>query len=907
MSSCGSRRVRTPLLLLLALAGIAMGAAAGLSGPGDPPPVPRADIAEREWLRRFGAILQTRRAGTEPRARPMPLQAREDLAPPAPLLVAFPEPGLDPAAAAPPLTPAPSRDRPAPPRQATPSPLSLAATAAPPPEPPGRLRAPPPDRPALTPRRDPITPPLREDERWEEWLVAVRINGELVQEDAYAIRDPRSGRFAVPLEVLEGWRLRFDRERILTFQGMPFYPLDAVPELKVRFDPKEVTLVLEAPAEAFVPFVVEAEAEALPKPDTVTGAFLDYDLDLAIGRGLQDSASGLFEIGAFGRFGVLRTSLLLRNLPRDPELLRLETSWVRDFPDRRTTLRVGDGWLVGGAFGAPARFFGLQYGTNFATDPRFVTFPLPALEALAEQPSVVEVLVNDIQRLRARVPTGPFTIPELPVITGAGEVQLRIRDILGRERTLAQSYYVSTRLLRRGLHDFSYAAGWLREGYGERSFGYGDPFLAVVHRYGFTDAFTGEIYGQLRPGRAGLVAGGSLRIGRFGVLFGGLGASYDRRLGLGAFAEIGYEYLGRSFDLTLKSRYRSAAFRIIGEDGTVRRTDEARLGLQLGTFGRLGLYLLHRDLRAGDDTLLFGGSWSLPLGPGTVILNGTGLLSPRRDLTLTLTYALPLGKARSASTSLTLRDGRPRLRAQFRQGRGASDLGPTFRIAGELGPDRTALELDAGYQGRLAEITGRAEVVDGAGRLRLGLRGSAVLTKGGFALTRRIGRAFGLVEVPGMPGVRVYLDNRLVGRTDARGRLLVPGLTPYEPNRLRVELRDLPLGVVLSRSETVVVPMAGGAVRADFGTFTAREATARLVDEDSDPLPAGLRLADAAGRVRVLIGRAGFARIQGLGSEPTVVVADGPEARYRCPLPAAPAEDPLPDLGTVRCARSASP
>ena len=97
----------------------------------------------------------------------------------------------------------------------------------------------------------------------------------------------------------------------------------------------------------------------------------------------------------------------------------------------------------------------MQLASNFATDPNFVTFPLPTIGGLAEWNSVAEVFLNNTLRVSEEVPAGPFEIDNLPVVSGAGEVQLRVTDLLGREQFLTQSYYVSPRLLKAGLSDYS--------------------------------------------------------------------------------------------------------------------------------------------------------------------------------------------------------------------------------------------------------------------------------------------------------------------------------------------------------------------------------------------------------------------------------------------------------------------
>ena len=45
---------------------------------------------------------------------------------------------------------------------------------------------------------------------------------------------------------------------------------------------------------------------------------------------------------------------------------------------------------------------------------------------------MVEVLLENARQVQEQVPPGPFEIESLPVVTGAGELQLRVTDLLGR-------------------------------------------------------------------------------------------------------------------------------------------------------------------------------------------------------------------------------------------------------------------------------------------------------------------------------------------------------------------------------------------------------------------------------------------------------------------------------------------
>ncbi|MEK0081962.1 fimbria/pilus outer membrane usher protein [Benzoatithermus flavus] len=749
-------------------------------------------------------------------------------------------------------------------------------------------------------RRDPVEPPLQEQAAWREWPLTVELNGRRASQGGLFVEPPGGGPLAAQLALLEAWRIRTDPVRIITFEGEPYYPLDAIPGARFTFDRQALHLVLEVPADQFLPSVLAGEPVPRPEPVAGIGGWLDYDLLYQAGEKVLDGASGLVELGAFGPPGTLLSSFRLDDVTKHPEVIRLDTTFTRDRPGSRTSFRLGDAVAAGGALAPPVRFGGLQYATNFGVDPSFVTFPLPAIGGLARQDSVVDVLIDNLQRQIRSVPPGPFTIESLPVVTGAGEVQLRVTDLLGREQVVTQPYYVSSRLLKAGLHDFSYEVGALRHDYGRASFDYGDAIAMATHRYGFTDRLTGEAHAELQLDQQSLAFGGSWLLGRFGVVSGGIGTSTGGD-GSGVLGELGYEYDGRRFNVGARTRWTSSGFRQAGADEEAARTDQLNLGLDLGAAGSLGLLLLHRDGRDGGDATSLAATWSLPLGPGALTLRAAQLVEPGPELALTAVYTLPLGQHRSASAELVKQGEAYRARSQFRQTRGASDLGLDYRLAAETGTDRSAIDARFSYQSQLGAAELDLVRFDGSNALRAGVNGSMALIDGELLPSRRIGRAFGLVSLPGFPDVRVYLDNRETGRTDARGRLLLPDLRPYEANRVRLDVHDLPLDAEIDTAEVEAVPYERSGMTIGFPVARSPQATVVLRAADGTPLPVGLRLRSADGRVTAWVARDGFTQVKGpLPTPVTVTSADGQEA-FACELPAAPADDVLPDLGEVAC------
>ncbi len=270
------------------------------------------------------------------------------------------------------------------------------------------------------------------------------------------------------------------------------------------------------------------------------GGFLDYDLLFVTGDELRSRLDALLELGLFDQIGVLISGFRAGDVANgERDFARLDTTFTRDFPGRRASLRLGDSLTEGGALGRPVRFGGIQWSTDFSTDPTFVTFPLPTIGGLASQPSVAEVFLNNTRRVTEEVPPGPFAIEDLPALTGAGELQLKVTDLLGRETLVTQSYYVSSRLLRAGLSEYSYEVGFEREKFNQASFDYGKPLAAATQRYGITDGLTGEGRIEVSERQQTLGGGGSVLLGTLGLVSGGVvGSRHGGEPGFAAFARL---------------------------------------------------------------------------------------------------------------------------------------------------------------------------------------------------------------------------------------------------------------------------------------------------------------------------------------------------------------------------------
>ena len=78
------------------------------------------------------------------------------------------------------------------------------------------------------------------------------------------------------------------------------------------------------------------------------------------------------------------------------------------------------------------------------------------------------------------------------------------------------------------------------------------------------------------------------------------------------------------------------------------------------------------------------------------------------------------------------------------------------------------------------------EVIDGQSDTHASAAGGLVFIGGGVHPTRPVNGSYALVRVPEVGGVRTYLNNQEIGRTNRRGDTLISNLLPYYANRIGI-------------------------------------------------------------------------------------------------------------------------
>lgn len=738
-------------------------------------------------------------------------------------------------------------------------------------------------------------------EALEELWLAVSINR---QDPAVTLLLRRAdGSLLAKGSDFERWRLKLPQAAPLWHRGEPYYAFDALPGIVHELDASSQTLTIRAPAALFLPTSRFSRPD--PSAPTVSppGAFFNYDFVAQQIAG-QAHLDGLIELGAFNGAGVGTATALAQNLNERARMIRLETTWTRDEPAALASLRAGDAISRAGAWSLPVRFGGVQWATNFAVRPGFVAFPLPAMSGESALPSTVDLFINDALRARETLPPGPFTLPNLPVITGEGELRVVVRDLLGREQVLSERYYASPRLLRPGLTDFAYQAGFLRNNFGIESNDYGRAFAAAAYRTGLTERFTGELSTELLRSQQTGGASGTLLWGNLGVFTLSAAGSHSDR-GTGVLSAAEFERQSRSFSVNLRTQAASADFVQLGMPPGQRapiRLSEAHVGFPVPGTGTVGLGYVDQHHRDRPDVRLASLSYQVRAGPGSLLVSAFRIESfdavRRTERALAVTFTMPLDARTSASAGAVRQAGHGYGTVQVQRNLPAGE-GMGYRMLARSGTDEL-VQGGVSAQSTIGTYTAEAASSGGDMAYRLGAAGGLALLDGRAFLSRPLSDSFALVRVGEYAGVQVYADNQPVARTDAQGSALVPRLRAYDRNLLRVEQADLPLDTEIGAIEREAVPYFRSGLVVSFPVRPAHGALLRLVLEDGKTPPPGAQVQLEDRTDRFPVGLDGEVYLTGLAASNR---AHAEWNGQRCAFEVRTPQDaePVPHLGTVLC------
>ena len=648
-----------------------------------------------------------------------------------------------------------------------------------------------------------------------------------------------SGPLYIGEPQLREWGIAPEKLGLQSFSGARWLCVEGI-GLKYQLDPAQLTLALDFPPELYggsrASFVMDDRVPVTYAP----GGFLNYDLRYDRSAGLT-SLSANWEVGVFGRAGLFTSSFFTGN--NDRGTIRLDTTFRRDDPERITSAVAGDTITRAGSYGASVRIGGLQYQRNFGNAPLLITYPSADVAGTAVVPSTVDIYIGNAKAYSTDVKPGPFSVQNLPVPVGAGNVRVVVRDVFGKETLAVVPYVRYDAMLKEGLHDFSYEAGFLRRNYAVTSNEYSDFAAVATHRYGVTDRLTLEGRAEAMADRGNLGGLIQMTVPVLGLV--GIGGAVSAGNGTGKLGKAFFQRNERDWSIGAAAQQQSQNYMDIASDpGQIRTlgTRQVSASARVGERHWLNVLGLRTTDQAGEfNTATLG--WSYSLTPSATLTASLSRFSGTLQATnnvFSILLALPLGERDFATASFERRTNPSETNVLLNASRNLLETDSFgYRVlAGEQSNARR-LELGAFMRTGVGEFGIEAADSFGVTATRAYARGGIAAVSGEWRISRYLDQSFAMVKVADFPDVRVYSNGQPVGKTDASGVTVIPRVSGFLPSLIAFEAEDIPLEGSFAQNRKHVKIANRMGVLLDMGVLRRLSATLTLMEPGGRPVPAG--------------------------------------------------------------------
>lgn len=638
------------------------------------------------------------------------------------------------------------------------------------------------------------------------------------------------------------------------------------------------------------------------------GAIMNYDAYVQTSAGVT-TASLWTEQRLFGPFGTLSTNGTLRfshngSSGSPSGYLRYDTRYRYVDENRALAYTVGDLITQSLPWTTSVRMGGLQIARDYRVRPDLITTPLPSFAGKTAVPSAVDLFVDGYRQQGADVAPGRFVLDNMPVVNGAGEATIVTTDAVGRQIATTIPFYVSSQLLKPGMLDVAGEIGFLRRGYGLKSFDYGAAAASGTVRRGLTQHVTVEAHGEASK-RLGLAGAGVVWApGLVGTLAVNVAASHSGGR-TGTQWTVGYSYTTRRFSISAEHDQRSADYRDLGSfdlnnyQGT-SRSDRVIASVNIPHQGSIGVAFIDGRTLADSRTRIVSASYSRPIGRFASLFLSADHDFQNGTTSAQLRLIVPFGRS-SVSGGITHGGGSGNL-AQLDYARSVPTDGGFGLNASIAGSDQGQVygQGTATWRGDKMELQAGGAFTPGSSSGWAGATGSLVLMDKGLFAANEVTDAFAVVSTAGTAGVPVSYENQPIGVTDKHGHLFVPQITSYHTGHFAIDTLALSADHMATAVEQNVSLRQGAGAVIHLPVRYVRNATVTLVGRDRKPLAPGGRVV-RAGAADSEIGWDGIAFLENIQAETDLAVTqrDGSTCHAHVVLPAN--AKALAQIGPVPC------
>ncbi|HLE17238.1 MAG TPA: fimbria/pilus outer membrane usher protein, partial [Syntrophales bacterium] len=541
-----------------------------------------------------------------------------------------------------------------------------------------------------------------------------------------------------------------------------YISLESMKDVTFFFDEKNLSLQIALPPGLLPKKAIDLLPERRSKVyyPSDDSAFLNYRLNYySVGDYNQYDLTN--QVGVrFKKYYLFLSDSSYTMTDTEDRFTRLMTNITYD--DRKVLKRTvyGDFLASSGELGSSVNMGGFSYSKAYQLDPYYVKYPMMNISGLVPLPSEIEIYIDGMLARKEKLSPGQFELNNIYSYRGAGAATIVIKDAFGRTETISYPFYFTDILLKKGLHEYSYNIGLLREDFGVESNAYGDFAFSAFHRHGFTDSLTLGVRSEATNGLYNLGPEGSYRIRNAGTISMSLAGSAGEKTGIAG--SLSYIYQEKRLNAGMFTKWYSEEYANIG---TLSLTERVRseVGAVVGygrkDFGSASLEYATTKKYDGLDRKVITATYSKSLSNKLTVFMNLRNIREEKDVNevfVGLNYYIWDNASLSASHRSTESEDIDMLQMQKNTplGEGIGYLVSAERSDSDSGSD-TSLQAAMQYNTRNAVYEGEFRSGDGEeGSYRLSASGALVYLNNVFGIIRPINDSFGLVQTGSLEGVR---------------------------------------------------------------------------------------------------------------------------------------------------------
>lgn len=644
-----------------------------------------------------------------------------------------------------------------------------------------------------------------------EIILNISINGEKKGDLFCIIEDDN---IFIPLDELKELGLKKAPDDIKIFDNKSYINIKTWQDIKFTFNEEKLELELIVPPEYLPENVINFQPQRKQNviiPDQ-NSAFLNYRFDYTNIEGSQDFFLN-HDLGIrFNKFTFVSKGFYY---DQENKYTRLDTTIYFDDRKQLTRLSLGDFITPSSPTSSGGSLGGISYFKHFAIDPYYIYKPTFDIRTYTTFRSEVEVYLDNVLIKKEFVPPGELNLTDLYYYGGRKDIKVLIKDPFGRTEVYSYPMYFSDIMLKKGMREFNYSIGFIRENYSVKSNKYSSLDIVAMERYGYNHFLNlgGRFEAIPSKDYYNINAETILLLGNIGVL-GLLGAysNLDDKTGTALMASYSFQQKNFSFRTTgfASSDNYTGSYKKLNEQ--IKKSFSTGMNYYIPKFGSLSLDFIHNKYKDSEKNLInFGYTKSIK---GNISFFASLIKKYEKQNTTEFFIGISIYPEKDYTISTRYEDMKERTAEAIQ----ISKLAPIsegfgYRVTLEHEKTKSSTNTINPYL-QLRSSFGVFEA-DGLMKytkeklyenFRLAYSGAVSYVSGTIGLIRPINDSFALVRVNELQNVKVDLNGQAIGKTNKKGYIFVPDMNSYYDNLITVNDKDIPFDYDILTREITVSP-----------------------------------------------------------------------------------------------------